>query len=733
MARRTQIFQQIPWSGGVNDSVDPGLLPPNDLVLAKNVVFGTSGARLKRQAHTYFDSTNQTSFALVSGTPSTTYYFDDYTYSTTFRTFSLKDGTDTPENIVNASREWFRVGEYITVTSSSSAWNAVYAGTFQITSISGDDITYDTGVSYAGPDVEATTYSITRADSYMASFDFWYLDPVTNLRIQELVVLQKNEDGDIFVVVHNPSGQRFYIPFLSEDRAVKTFDGSSGSVVDTSANSIVVTSHGYSTGDRVIYSNGGGTSITGLTTATVYYVIRVDTNTIKLATTHLNARNEVAVDITAVGAGTTHTIGPDNDDADFSADDVTQATFLPFNERLIIAFDGDGVKPRVYDPQEGNVRLLEGNPPDFFAMSRHLNRIFTNDKNNLDRLHYCETGDADVWQGVNDSGALDIFPGDGDSAGITTVFPPFKGRLFLAKYGKTYQLAGTTPEDFYPQVVTDGLGAVGPTAVSAVDLDDVIYVSDKGIHSLAATSNYGDFSGASLSKPIQNTFNGFNRSRLKYTEALYVPAINSIAFSFAGSGDTEQTKYWLYNIEGKQWYEWPDLNLGGSCVRQEDKLKKIYYALSDEPRIAKTQTGLYSDFGTDAIPFRIKTGAIYPTGNPQAYVAFKKITFFYKPRGRFTFTARVKVDNLPNQSVSFSQTADGDALGTDFILGTSVLGSDNVLAPYSLTIDGYGRGLTIEIEQTGTEEQIEIYGYAIEYESADVKQETIEASGESEG
>lgn len=89
---------------------------------------------------------------------------------------------------------------------------------------------------------------------------------------------------------------------------VKTFDGSSASVVVVAADTITITSHGFATGDRVVYSDGGGTAITGLTHATTYYVIRVDANTVKLATTYENAvkPTPTAVNLTAVGSGSSH-------------------------------------------------------------------------------------------------------------------------------------------------------------------------------------------------------------------------------------------------------------------------------------------------------------------------------------------------------------------------------------------------------------------------------------------
>lgn len=90
----------------------------------------------------------------------------------------------------------------------------------------------------------------------------------------------------------------------------RTFNGSSASVVDVDEDTITVTTHGFATGDRVVYSHGGGTQITGLTDGNIYYVVVVDSSTIKLAETYGNATatTPVVVNLTAVGVGTGHQI-----------------------------------------------------------------------------------------------------------------------------------------------------------------------------------------------------------------------------------------------------------------------------------------------------------------------------------------------------------------------------------------------------------------------------------------
>jgi hypothetical protein len=87
-----------------------------------------------------------------------------------------------------------------------------------------------------------------------------------------------------------------------------TFDGSSSSVVSTSDNTITQNEHRFITGQRVTYTDGSGTAIGGLTDATVYYIIKNDKHTIKLAANASDAANGNAISLTSVGTGTDHTL-----------------------------------------------------------------------------------------------------------------------------------------------------------------------------------------------------------------------------------------------------------------------------------------------------------------------------------------------------------------------------------------------------------------------------------------
>ena len=99
-----------------------------------------------------------------------------------------------------------------------------------------------------------------------------------------------------------------------------TFDGSSSSVVSLADDTITYNDHRFITGQRVTYNDGGGTAIAPLSDG-VYYIIKNDKNTIKLATSISNALASVPVNLATIGAGSSHTLNVafDNVNTKFSA------------------------------------------------------------------------------------------------------------------------------------------------------------------------------------------------------------------------------------------------------------------------------------------------------------------------------------------------------------------------------------------------------------------------------
>jgi len=100
-----------------------------------------------------------------------------------------------------------------------------------------------------------------------------------------------NEGQETFAAVQGTAAYSLF--------AAKTFTDAE---VSAAADTITVQDHGWTTGTalRLTHNSPPG----GLATATVYYAIRVDADTLKLATTQANALAGTAVNITTAGAGT---------------------------------------------------------------------------------------------------------------------------------------------------------------------------------------------------------------------------------------------------------------------------------------------------------------------------------------------------------------------------------------------------------------------------------------------
>ena len=98
-------------------------------------------------------------------------------------------------------------------------------------------------------------------------------------------------------------------PTVTVQAPTITFNGSTA--VSVANDTITYINHGLQNGAAVVYSNGGGTSITGLTSGTTYYANVTSTSVIKLYDTQGNAVTGGAtglINITATGVGSNHTL-----------------------------------------------------------------------------------------------------------------------------------------------------------------------------------------------------------------------------------------------------------------------------------------------------------------------------------------------------------------------------------------------------------------------------------------
>jgi hypothetical protein len=691
MAMRTRPFNQFPWTGGLNTSVDPSLLDPNELVQADNIIFTTQGTRRKREGINY--------------------NWDNLAVTTISR-----ESDNTNRTLVTTGYSW-KVGERITVEGLPDDYNTEEGVVTATDSTNKEDVTF----TDATPGKVNWTAHGLAAGTAVA---FRTTDTLPAELVVDKIYFVVNPDTNDFEVALAPGGAPLALSDTGtgthtareylEDIITYTFTGAASLTEATepdtdgvlTINEPVVALHDY------WYDDGSAKS----------HVLMALTAQGRLFQVNLNSGARTPV----LDIGTPYTALP-----------LTRASLVTFDNRLMVATDGqNNVMKHFFPTTLGGTGVLEDvvNTPGFAPTPRasilqvHLGRLWCNDKDNFDRLHYCETGLYNVWQGVDDSGALDISAGDGDPDGITAIFPPFKGDLFIAKRTKLYRLQGWDPMTFQLSKTTDGLGCVGQPSVAAVDQDDIIFVSDRGVHSLRATDAFGDIQGAYLSDKIQRSVNeSWNTALFKNLRSVYVPTLNSVAFTVAEGVAQAPNNLWFYNVPLKQWYRWPEVECVTAALVQDGDRQRLYLGTGTS-RVGKTFSGFNYDIDTagedQAVVMTLQTGRIFPDGSPSSLKAFKQFALIYKPTGTYNISVEVKVDNFTPQPLAFTDSSGSDVLDINFVLGQSVLGGERVAQAYIQTVDGYGRGFSVTITQSGVNEFGEILGYQMYYLPAEWPQET---------
>ena len=156
-------------------------------------------------------------------------------------------------------------------------------------------------------------------------------------------------------------------PSVTIGGPAKTFNA----LNDIATNQITYEEHLLITGDEVTYSNNSGTDISGLTDGNTYYVIRVDDNTFKLATSLINAQAGTAISISTgsdedhiitltSGAVGTATLGTGGEIVGYEIIDPGFGYTNANIEVVDSSGNGDGAV-LVADFDQGNVDTLQSN------------------------------------------------------------------------------------------------------------------------------------------------------------------------------------------------------------------------------------------------------------------------------------------------------------------------------------------------------------------------------------
>jgi hypothetical protein len=416
-------------------------------------------------------------------------------------------------------------------------------------------------------------------------------------------------------------------------------------------------------------------------------------------------------------------------------------------EDLILGIKNSGV-PKLWDNQNTASNLValtatSGSLPfsSAWIVTSFLERlVIAGDPANPDRVYFSATGNYQKWTASSTAGTAITIPvgdGDGDPDGITAIFPGTGADrvLYVGKRKHLYRIDCSDPNqtNWSVRLVSREIGVVNHNTVASVDDSDVIFASDRGIHTLSQVVNTtAIIEGEFLSFPIQydykNVFSTSDRSKMSAT---YVPDLNSYLLGCKRTGKSTFETVYGYNVELKEWFRWTNVPCNFLTVRfnKTTGADELYAAGSSGFVNKLLQTAL-NDFGS-AIATTIKTAFIAPDGIPFSENQFTGLACIYRAHENSTFTVSYSIDGLYSQSVIFPQrSAGGNTLGTT-LLGTSfILGNVQAIKPVWNHLTGISEGNSIQLtfQQNGTNQDFELFGMVLEYQADEEAQDAFRSA-----
>ena len=284
-----------------------------------------------------------------------------------------------------------------------------------------------------------------------------------------------------------------------------TFDGSAASIVSVANDTITQSLHRFVQGQRVTYTNGGGGNIGGLTSGTVYYIINDGENTIKLATNSSNAASGTAINISAVGTGTGHTLNVafDGTNTKFKATyndgtkaRVTRSAQLSLSINGVIQRPHDSATPSTgFGHEPGNIIVFSAAPA---STDQFWGHVLANNKVTFD---------------ITDN-AVDTFSGNGSATAFTLSKIPLDSDNVLVTIDGVVQYPSSNTVTRAYSVVSNVITFVNaPANGTSIQVRHIGFVGASS-GSGGVTNFYGRTGSASLKNTDDITVRNINAAGL---------------------------------------------------------------------------------------------------------------------------------------------------------------------------------------------------------------------------
>jgi hypothetical protein len=367
----------------------------------------------------------------------------------------------------------------------------------------------------------------------------------------------------------------------------------------------------------------------------------------------------------------------------------TRWYFDQFNDLLLITNRADA--PRSWDLT--TFQSLAGTPPSTGGpVIVHGNRALMLDATNPRRLSWSKLNDAENWTAANDAGST-VVTGPVGSPLVSLL--RMTGEVLLGHRDYITRLQGTSPSTY---AITNAVPAQVSTGVISPQgmvfaANDAYWISQRGIHALRTTQNYGDLRESFASERIDpyftpNTDYTVSLSQLEQAVCCYDSQNNRLFFGVDTNNDGDNDTLFLRDLYTGAWAIWPNM----ACA----SLWTGYTGANGYEVFMGGYDGYIRRLNVSAATNAINASIKYLTdlGAPHVQKSPRHAYFYFGEEGNYSVSVTTSFDfgASGGQTYALSLLGDTDTLGSTFTLGTSVLGARSQLVK-RLNLSGLGEFL----------------------------------------
>ena len=293
----------------------------------------------------------------------------------------------------------------------------------------------------------------------------------------------------------------------------------------------------------------------------------------------------------------------------------------------------------------------------------------------------------------------------------------FRDSLYIFSASRIYRLTGSSQADYVLTPITRGIGCRNGWTIKEF-AGDIVFLGPDGLRTIAGTDKIGDVDLGSISKQVQELFQG--ESQVQEFDSLVIPNKTQYRIFFSDLTTLSENTKGVTCTRKESGYEYATTkSIKPSCTDTEEYLGEYFVMFGGyDGRVYRLEDG--NTFDGRPVIGRYRSADI-TAGDPGIRKAFQRIIINYKPEGTVSTNLYVRYDYESSEvprpdAYPFDSTRIVALYGTGRYGFVTYGGQSNPLIRQA--IEGSGFSVAIRVIDQGLSDPYSLKGFQLEFTTA---------------